>query len=538
MSQVNPFVIYGFFDLLRKTVDELKLREKPQQIFNLDETSFCHDPKKTKVVGAVGVRSTRMISSAGRENTSVLICTSATGQKLPPLVIFKGKNIIESWISKNVKNETAYAASKRGWMESTIFLNRFKKCFLPNIPQDRPILLIYDGHATHINPDLCKLALENGVHILKLPPHTTHVLQPLDVTVFGPFKTDWDKQLVKWQRQNPRKRIPKQDFVELLNKVYDCVSIDNIQSGFIATGIYDANRLEVDLHPVNENAVKESIFRPDDLKRYKDQKINQPSSLETNEQTQSSNSDLVPDIAPPAELFEPEQGPSSSTNIQELNNNNISQHATEDTVEQNALPLSNNSDLQSKSFDDILLGLVRSSKQNSPVVKRRRICSGAEIITTKEYIEKLEEQEKTKEKKGNDREKRARKNEKRVVKPVQTKKRKYALSSSSSEDSTDIKDFAGSSEEEVSETVEVIPEDFVIVNYDGDYYPGQVISIEEGSVRVKHMYKCAKINAWRWPDKEDYVDYSPEDILKIIKKPIEKNKRNMFNVPEMERFLN
>lgn len=52
------------------------------------------------------------------------------------------------------------------------------------------------------------------------------------------------------------------------------------------------------------------------------------------------------------------------------------------------------------------------------------------------------------------------------------------------------------------------------------------------------MYKCAKINAWRWPDKEDYVDYSPEDILKIIKKPIEKNKRNMFNVPEMERFLN
>ncbi|KAJ8909480.1 hypothetical protein NQ315_015410 [Exocentrus adspersus] len=82
--------------LKTRTVENLNLMDKPGQIFNLDETTFCHDPKKTKVVGAVGVRSTRMISSAGRENTTVLICCSANGDKLPPLVIFNWKNIIES----------------------------------------------------------------------------------------------------------------------------------------------------------------------------------------------------------------------------------------------------------------------------------------------------------------------------------------------------------------------------------------------------------------------------------------------------------
>jgi hypothetical protein len=110
----------------------------------------CHDPKKTKVVGAVGTRSIRMTASCGRENTSILICCSASGQKLPPLCIFKGQNILDSWFNQADHDETAYAASKRGWMESEIFYNWFVKVFLPNIPKARPVLLVFDGHATHI----------------------------------------------------------------------------------------------------------------------------------------------------------------------------------------------------------------------------------------------------------------------------------------------------------------------------------------------------------------------------------------------------
>lgn len=40
----DPFVIYQYFDLLEETLQKLDLTDKPCQIYNMDETSFCLDP--------------------------------------------------------------------------------------------------------------------------------------------------------------------------------------------------------------------------------------------------------------------------------------------------------------------------------------------------------------------------------------------------------------------------------------------------------------------------------------------------------------
>jgi len=47
------------FDLLWKTLVELNLIHRPDRVWNLDETSFCHDPSKTKIVGGIGISTTR-----------------------------------------------------------------------------------------------------------------------------------------------------------------------------------------------------------------------------------------------------------------------------------------------------------------------------------------------------------------------------------------------------------------------------------------------------------------------------------------------
>lgn len=49
-ASADPFIIEEYFDSLNKTLNELNLMDKPAQIYNLDETSFCMDPSKTKVV--------------------------------------------------------------------------------------------------------------------------------------------------------------------------------------------------------------------------------------------------------------------------------------------------------------------------------------------------------------------------------------------------------------------------------------------------------------------------------------------------------
>ncbi|CAG5000368.1 unnamed protein product [Parnassius apollo] len=107
-------------------MDELGLHDKPSQIWNLDETSLSKDPSKTKVVGLRGFASTRTISSPGKDNTTVLLGCSAAGDKTPPLIIFKGKNVWDEWTSEEDYPGTVYAATKNGWMETEILNKNFQ----------------------------------------------------------------------------------------------------------------------------------------------------------------------------------------------------------------------------------------------------------------------------------------------------------------------------------------------------------------------------------------------------------------------------
>jgi hypothetical protein len=61
-------------------------------------------------------------------------------------------------------------------------------------PQTTPLdstakrLLIVDGHESHCTINFIEFCDLYNIILLILPPHTTHYLQPLDVTCFGPLQ--------------------------------------------------------------------------------------------------------------------------------------------------------------------------------------------------------------------------------------------------------------------------------------------------------------------------------------------------------------
>ena len=64
--------------------------------------------------------------------------------------------------------------------------------------------LMYFGHAMHTkNIELIDLARENNVHIICLPPHCTHRLQPLDVAFMKPLSSYYDEAVRNWLRCYP-----------------------------------------------------------------------------------------------------------------------------------------------------------------------------------------------------------------------------------------------------------------------------------------------------------------------------------------------
>ena len=73
-------------------------------------------------------------------------------------------------------------------------------------------MLIVDGHASRIYsifPRTC----------LYLPAHSTHLLQPLDIGVFGPLKHNY-KTLPVEQIRFTTYNIDKADFISLIQKTW------------------------------------------------------------------------------------------------------------------------------------------------------------------------------------------------------------------------------------------------------------------------------------------------------------------------------
>ena len=96
------------------------------------------------------------------------------------------------------------------------FISNGLDFFVASILPTRPVLLIEDGHSSHISLEVIKLAKENDIHLLCLPVHTTHLLQPLDVGVFRCLKSNFSKMCKQFLAVNPGQVITTDLIASLL----------------------------------------------------------------------------------------------------------------------------------------------------------------------------------------------------------------------------------------------------------------------------------------------------------------------------------
>jgi hypothetical protein len=146
-------------------------------------------------------------------------------------------------------------------MTTEVFLEWFRS-FIIRV-KERPLLLLFDGHRTHLGLDFIKEARDNRVSAIKLPAHTTGQLQPLDVSCFKSLKTHWDQQMVAYQRKNGFREISKSESVDLLCNIWqESLCVSTVLSGFRKSGVFPPNR---DQYPVR-------ILNPIALASYKAQR--------------------------------------------------------------------------------------------------------------------------------------------------------------------------------------------------------------------------------------------------------------------------
>lgn len=242
----NKAVIDDFFEKLGGIYGRLNFISKPMQIFNSDESGIGIVHKPGKVVAEVGRRSVHSITSAEKgKNHTIVSCVSASGIILPPLMIYPRKRSLPDKAKEGAVPGTLFMVSENGWINREIYLEWFR-FFLRSIPPARPVLLIQDGHASHISIELIELAQANDIHLMCLPAHTTHILQPLDVGVFKSFKLYFSKACHRYITAHPGRVITTDLLASLVGEAWpQSLTPLNILSGFRKCGIYPFNPGEI-----------------------------------------------------------------------------------------------------------------------------------------------------------------------------------------------------------------------------------------------------------------------------------------------------
>lgn len=452
----DPFVINKYFDLLEKSIQDMDLGGKPHNMWNLDESSFSFDPSKTRIVGARGVAATRTVSGPGRENMSVLLACSAAGDKCPPLFIFKGKNLWDKWIP--AKNEegfpgSVFAASPNGWMESKIFQNYFENIFLKTAKPspENPVLLIYDGHSTHIGLKIAEMAVQNNVEILLLPPHSSHILQPLDLAVFKSLKSKWDEYLCRHLRNTGCEKISKKKMVSQIGRLWNEFDMNIIRNGFKKAGIY----------PLNRGVISKEQYHPQAWKRWTDSQLPKTTHVQIgSENGAEKDATMEEPVEDTRRVFSPQLSGTISNN----QNLNMTDKET--------------------SFEMLLLSKISSGKEKSETSgKKTRVSLGSTLITSNDCIKILKDKEAIEQNKKTEKEKKEKETKLKNARQIknsfpknQKKKTKIIdYTSSESEESDFLAEMEKAEEETDNWSDLASPENNFLL---GCLEPGESVSVD------------------------------------------------------------
>ena len=259
MDAIIRETIDHYFSLLHDTLRTNGLLDKPSQIYNVDESGVLLNPRPPKVVTTKGrvTKKVRYRTSGRKGQITVVGCANASGQVIPPMIIYDAARLNPAWTKDEVPG-MKYGLSSNGWINTDLFEAWFVEHFLENAVSARPLFLLLDGHSTHYQPQVLRLAHEHQCTILCLPPHTTHEAQPLDVGVFAPLKVEWTKVCHEFYQKNPGSAVTKFNFSRLFSQAWcRAVTPVNVMAGFRRAGVYPFNPNAITL---TEDASSEGCY--------------------------------------------------------------------------------------------------------------------------------------------------------------------------------------------------------------------------------------------------------------------------------------
>ena len=250
----NWWLINHFFGILQEKWN--KYDYAPHNVYNIDEKGFLIGvlQKMRRIFTKAWYEQGKLKGGAHDGNRtwiSLVACICADGTSLPPALIYPASSgdIQDTWLDDYQPGDDCYfTSSPSGWTNNELALDWLTRVFDRATKHKasngrEPRLLLLDGHGSHINMDFLERCHKHNIHVCAYPPHTTHRLQPLDVSVFAPLASYYSRELDNWiQATQGLCKMNKAQFYKLFKPAFtNAFSKENILSGWEQTGLYPLN---------------------------------------------------------------------------------------------------------------------------------------------------------------------------------------------------------------------------------------------------------------------------------------------------------
>jgi hypothetical protein len=185
----NPEAINAWFVKFKAVVAEYGI--VADDIWNMDETGFQIGVGKDQMVVTKRRRAHYFSLPTNRESATAVEAISAAGRVIPVFLILSGTMHMANWYRlKELDKDTVIGTSPTGYSNdelSMAWIQHFETHTRKGTVGSKRLLLM-DGYGSHCTQEFIQHCDNNGIIPFGFPPHSTHLLQPLDVVVFQPLK--------------------------------------------------------------------------------------------------------------------------------------------------------------------------------------------------------------------------------------------------------------------------------------------------------------------------------------------------------------
>jgi hypothetical protein len=193
-------IIEDWFSTWKNSVESCEIY--PSMLANFDETMIQpHTNTKVKVVGFKDTNATVVATEPELPHITLGVTIFADGTHSDHLLIYPSKFVPQEVRGENSANYVHFsiAGQDSGWITKELFAEHCRKTLIPTFLERRARLeklgvphavgvLLVDGHTSRLNSNLMEELRQHNIMMPVLPSHASHVLQPLDLAVFGAFK--------------------------------------------------------------------------------------------------------------------------------------------------------------------------------------------------------------------------------------------------------------------------------------------------------------------------------------------------------------